>query len=278
MSNLVKLEVDQSVAIVTLNRPDRMNAVNTPMGEALDAAMVQAALDPQVRVIVLTGAGERAFCAGADMERLAGLGPGGAETLSPSGRGPAGSVFDALVEAPRHLRTRYTAPSAVPQPVIAAVNGACAGVGLALAASCDLRFASRTAVFAASFALRGLTAEAGLAKTLSALIGRGAASDLLLSGRKVAADEALRLGLVSDVVEPQALMARVLDYAQAIARNASPRSTRIIKRQLREAQDQSFEAALESARTETEASVASEDFREGIASYRDKRTPQFVGR
>lgn len=278
MTETVKLDVDQGVAIVTLNRPERMNAVNAAMGEAFDAAMVKAALDPAVRVIVLTGAGERAFCAGADMERLAGLAPGGSEKLSHAGPGSAVSIFDALADAPQHLRGRYTAPSAVPQPVIAAVNGACAGVGLALAAACDVRFASRTAVFVASFALRGLTAEAGIAKTLSSLIGRAAASDLLLSGRKVTAEEAYRLGLASDVAEPEALMARALDYAHAIARNASPRSTRIIKRQLREAQDQSFEAALDAARAETEASIASEDFREGVASYQAKRAPRFVGR
>jgi enoyl-CoA hydratase/carnithine racemase len=276
MTDLVRLEVEQGVALVTLNRPDHMNAINTPMGEALDAAMVDAALDPSVRVIVITGAGERAFCAGADMQRLEGL-KDGAESLS-TAPAPGARPLERLTSAPAHLRTRYTAPMAVDQPVIAAINGACAGIGLTLAANCDLRFASRKALFAASFALRGLTAEGGLAKSLAALVGRGAAADMLLSGRKVQAEEAFSLGLADRLFEPEDLVDRTLDYARAIARDASPRSTRVIKRQLQAAQDQTFEGALMRSREETEASILSEDFREGVTSFKERRPPQFVGR
>jgi enoyl-CoA hydratase/carnithine racemase len=257
MSDLIIEDRIGGVAVITLNRPERMNAVNTPMGEAFDAAMVRAALDPAVRVVVVTGAGDRGFCAGADMDRLDGL---------------------ALVEAPPRLRTRYSLPLALPQPVIAAVNGAAAGVGLALAANCDVRFASRTAIFTAGFPLRGLTAEAGLARMLTVLVGRGAASDLLLSGRKIDAEEALRIGLVNAVTTPEDLLPHAMAYAARIADEASPRSTRVIKRQLRMAIDESFEDALVRSHGETASSLLSEDFREGVASFKERRKARFTGR
>jgi enoyl-CoA hydratase/carnithine racemase len=278
MTDLVTLQVADGVAVVTLNRPERLNAINVPMGEAFDATMVAAALDPRVRVIVVTGAGDRGFCVGADMARLDGLRATGS-TRPPNPRpGTPHPVLDALTDAPAHLRSRYTLPMAVPQPVIAAINGACAGVGLALAVNCDVRFASRSAIFAAGFPQRGLTAEAALAKTLSDLIGKGRASDLLLSGRKVSAEEALGLGLVNAVHDFAELAPQALAYARAIAQGASPRSTRIIKRQLRLAGDQTFEAAQTLSYDETLASLASEDFQEGVVSYTERRPPRFVGR
>ncbi|MDB5448423.1 MAG: enoyl-CoA hydratase/isomerase [Phenylobacterium sp.] len=273
MEDLVTLRVAEGVALVTLNRPERMNAINVEAGERFDQAMVEAALDPQVRAIVITGAGDRAFCAGADVERLEALVPGGSQRLT-----PPGASLAALAEAPPHLRTRYTLPMAVPQPVIAAINGVCAGVGLALATHCDVRFASRTAVFSASFARLGLTAEAGLAKSLAGAIGKAAAADWLLSARKVEAQEAFRLGFLAAVLEPPDLLAHALAYAGAIAREISPRSAAIIKRQLRLADEQGFEETLALAAQETAASLRSEDFQEGLASRREKRPPAFPGR
>jgi enoyl-CoA hydratase/carnithine racemase len=278
MSDLIIEDRIGGVAVITLNRPERMNAVNTPMGEAFDAAMVRAALDPAVRVVVVTGAGDRGFCAGADMDRLDGLAPGGSEKRIGAVPGSPHPVLDALVEAPPRLRTRYSLPLALPQPVIAAVNGAAAGVGLALAANCDVRFASRTAIFTAGFPLRGLTAEAGLARMLTVLVGRGAASDLLLSGRKIDAEEALRIGLVNAVTTPEDLLPHAMAYAARIADEASPRSTRVIKRQLRMAIDESFEDALVRSHGETASSLLSEDFREGVASFKERRKARFTGR
>lgn len=277
MSDLVECVIDRGVALVTLNRPDRMNAVNLEMGEIFDEVMVEADLNDEVRVIVLTGAGERAFCAGADVARLEGI-SAGTEPLSPDNKSPKENVLEKLIDTPPFLRARYTLPMAVQKPVVTAVNGVAAGVGLALVASSDIRFASRSALFAAGFPQRGLAAESGLAWTLTAIMGRGAASEFLLSGRKMTADEAFRLGLMNRVFEQGELLDRAMAYARDLAANNSPRSTKIIKRQLRLAVDQTLAEALQLAREETEACVQSEDFREGLASFRERRSPHFLGR
>lgn len=274
MSGFVTCTIDQGVALVTLNRPDRMNAINTEMGQAFDRTMVEIGLDSDVRVVVLTGAGERAFCAGADMQRLQGISEGTESAQAPQPK-VGERVVDQLTYAPAFLRARYTLPMAIRQPVIAAVNGVVAGVGLALMTASDIRFASPNAAFAAGFPQRGLAAESGVAWSLTAIIGRGAASEFLLSGRKMNADEAHRLGLVTAVHDQDKLLSHALAYAQEIAANNSPRSTEIIKRQLRLAVDQTFEEALQLASDETQACLKSEDFHEGVASFREKRQPKF---
>ena len=270
-------EVEHGVAVITLNRPERLNAIGPEMGEVFDRLMVRAGTDDAVRAIVLTGAG-RGFCAGADVARLDDL----VETRGKShGRPPPGAphpVFDVLVDAPPTSRTRYVIPSALPKPVIAAVNGACAGVGLSLAVTSDLRFASAEAFFTASFVRRGLTAEHALASTLPALVGQGAAADMLLSGRRVTAAEALALGLVNAVLAPDALLPHAIGYARDLAQNSSPRSMRIIKRQLWEARDQSLSQALLSAHEHLIASLASDDFQEGVAHFKERRPARFTGR
>jgi len=272
MSEFIQLDVQHGVAVITLNRPERMNAVNLEMGEALDAALAQAAFDPAVRVVVLTGAGDRAFCAGADLARLEGI-QAGTESHASTKVSP----LSALDWVGPELRSRYTAPLALKQPVIAALNGVSVGAGFVLAAACDIRFASEAAGFRGVFAQRGLIAESGLAWTLGAIVGRGVASDLLLSGRLVGAQEALKLGLVNAVVPGQDLLAHTIDYAREIARTASPRSLAIIKRQLRLAGQQTFAEAYELAATETATALKSDDFREGVASFRERRDPVFSG-
>ncbi|ACG78963.1 enoyl-CoA hydratase/isomerase [Phenylobacterium zucineum HLK1] len=277
MNDFVQCEISEGVAVVTLNRPERLNAIGPAMGDLFDRTMVQVGLDDAVKVVVLTGSG-RGFCAGADMERLddlAATAGGSFERLPPGSPHP---VFDALADSPPEHRSRYIIPSALPKPVIAAVNGACAGVGLSLAASCDVRFASTDALFTAGFPRRGLTAEAGLAFTLPAIVGQGAAADILLSGRRLSAHEALRIGLVSVVLEPADLLAHAVDYARDIAENVSPRSTRVIKRQLWKARSETFAEALTTAYEEVVASLESEDFKEGVAHFRERRKPVFVGR
>ncbi|MBV9511058.1 MAG: enoyl-CoA hydratase/isomerase family protein [Caulobacteraceae bacterium] len=275
MTDLVSSVVDRGVALVTLNRPERLNAVDREMGPQFDAVMAGLAADTAVRVVVLTGAG-RAFCAGADMERLRDLRVSEGRSLNVPTPGEPDPLFDAI-DAPPELRARYLLPMALPQPVIAAVNGACAGVGFLLACACDLRFASQSAVFAAAFSRIGLTAEGGLAWRLPQLIGEGASADLLFSGRKVAAPEALSLGLVKAVAPPEALMAETMAYARDLADKVSPRSLRVIKRQLRAARAQTPLEALALAHREVVASLASADFAEGLAAFLEHRPPHFPG-
>jgi enoyl-CoA hydratase/carnithine racemase len=272
----VLTRVEDGVAVITLNRPDRLNGLTVAMGEALDEAFTSLGSDPSVRVIVVTGAG-RAFCAGADMERLQGLVSNKGTGLSTNPPDQPNAVFDRLKDAPAHLRSRLLAPMAVPQPVIAAINGPCAGVGLALAVACDLRFSGTTGLFTAAFPRRGLTAEAGLAWSLTRLVGRGAAGDILLSGRKILAPEAAAMGLVNAVIEGDVLE-HALVYARDIAANVSPRSARVIKRQLNLAADQDHAEALGLAYDEVVASLACGDFKEGVAAFVEKRPPVFTGR
>jgi enoyl-CoA hydratase/carnithine racemase len=275
-TDTIRCQVDAGVALVTFNRPERLNAFNAEIGVAYDHLMVSLGQDRGVRVIVLTGAG-KGFCAGADAKELDKLSDAGAQGLRSRPPGAEHPIYDALADAPAETRTRYVSPAAVPQPVIAAINGACAGVGLALACYSDVRFASETAVFAASFARRGLIAEAGLAWVLPRLVGLGPASDMLLSGRKVTAQEALRIGLVGEVTAADELLPRALAYAHDLADNVSPRSAAVIKRQLRAGQRQSLHEALDTGYRELRASVGSADFREGVAAMRERRAPRFTG-
>jgi enoyl-CoA hydratase/carnithine racemase len=273
----VTCSIEERVALVTLNRPGRLNAMGNEMGRQFDRIMVRIAQDENIRVVVLTGAG-RGFCAGSDMERLASFSDSKGSAANVPQPGEAQGAYRALIgSAPQELLTRYCAPQVLPQPVVAAVNGPCAGIGLAIAALCDVRFASDAAFFVAPFGRRGLIAEVGLAASLAALVGVGAAADMLFSGRRVLAKEALHMGLIEHLTTPERLLPDAIAYARDIARNVSPRSTRIIKRQLWQARTQSFAEALQLAMEETKASMLSEDFAEGLAHFREKRSPRFTG-
>ncbi len=269
--------VEDRVATVTLNRPERLNAWTPVMGEEVRDAMRCAADDDAVRVIVLTGAG-RGFCAGADMKTLSALSAGKA-----AGAPQAAEVAPAVPppfdrEAPADFATRYSYFPAVPKPILAAVNGPCAGLGLVFALYCDLRFAAPEAEFTTAFARRGLIAEHGISWTLPTLIGLSGALDLLLSARKVDAAEAYRLRLVDRLAEPGALIATVNAYARELADMVSPRSMRVMKRQLWDARSQTLAEAIAVGDREMRASFKSEDFREGVAHFVEKRKPAFSGR
>ncbi|MDB5470183.1 MAG: enoyl-CoA hydratase/isomerase [Caulobacter sp.] len=271
----VLVAIDDGLAVITLNRPAQLNALTQEMSELLEQTFADIGANPDVRVVVIAGAG-KGFCAGADMGRLQGLVAdkgAGLATRRPEDPNP---IYDGL-DAPDYLRSRLLVPMAMPQPVIAAINGACAGVGLAIAVACDIRFGSPQALFTAAFPRRGLTAEAGLAWSLPRIVGRAAASDMMLSGRRIGAAEAERMGLLNAIVEDDVL-AHTLAYARDIAANCSPRSTRTIKRQLRLAADQDQREAVILAHDEVVASLACEDFQEGVASFVEKRPPQFTGR
>jgi len=270
----VLYDVAQRIATITLNRPERLNAYTASLGAGLRAAMRRAADDPGVRVIVLTGAG-RGFCAGADMDSLSqGTASGGASFAAEAPAEPP--PFDAA-SSPDY-QTPHSYFPAVPKPIIAAINGACAGLGLVYALYCDQRFAAAGAQFTTAFARRGLIAEHGISHTLPRLAGLSAALDLLLSARKFGADEALRLGVVDRVLPPGELMAAVRAYALDLADNVSPRSMAVIKRQLWAVDRQSMREAIELGNQEMRASFGSEDFKEGVAHFVQKRPAAFTGR
>jgi enoyl-CoA hydratase/carnithine racemase len=263
-------EVAERIATVTLDRPDRLNAWTPGMGQEVRDAMRRAAADDAVRVIVLTGAG-RGFCAGADMSALSRLSQGGKSSAVANPE-----PFDP--SARPDFQKRYSYFPALPKPILAAVNGPCAGLGLVLALYCDLRFAAPEAQFTTAFSRRGLIAEHGISWTLPNLVGLSGALDLLLSARRIGAEEALRLRLVDRVSAPGELMNDVRAYASELAAMVSPRSMRVMKRQLWEARFQTLAQAIEAADREMTASFETEDFREGVAHYVEKRKPAFTGR
>jgi enoyl-CoA hydratase/carnithine racemase len=269
----VLYEVRDFVATVTFNRPDRLNAFNAEMERDLREAMLRAAGDEAVRVVILTGAG-RGFCAGADMDRLSGAAGSGGASLARE----AAPRFEAGGSARADFQRRYTYLPAMPKPIIAAVNGPAAGLGFIFACYCDIRFAGSDAVFTTAFSRRGLIAEYGLAWLLPRLVGAGAAFDLLYSARRVAAAEAERIGLVNRTLPQAELMAHVGAYARELATAVSPRSLRVMKRQLWEGMLHELGDAVDLADEEMRGSFKSEDFREGVAHFVEKRAARFTGR
>lgn len=264
-------EVKERIATVTLNRPDKLNAWTGVMGREVREAMGEAARDEAVRVIVLTGAG-RGFCAGADMQALSGIADAGA---LPEATSPARQTSD---EPRPDFRGPYAYFPTIPKPIIAALNGATAGLGLVVSLYCDLRFAADTAVFTTSFSRRGLIAEHGVSWMLPRLVGLQHALDLLLSARKITAQEALAMGLVARIEPAATLLSAVGSYARELADLVSPRSLAVMKRQLWEAQFQTLAEATAVANEEMGKSFTAEDFREGVAHFVEKRAPRFTGR
>lgn len=262
-------ERDAHVATITLNRPDRLNAATQAMKAELRTAIEAANDDGAVRVIILTGAG-RGFCAGADMAEVNDLSAG-------SGSSAADPLpFD--MDRRADYQTRFSYFPAARKPIIAAINGPCIGLGLVYAMYSDVRFASETAVFSTSFSRLGLVAEHGTSWMLPLIVGHANAVDLLLSARKIDAAEALRMNFVSRVCAGDELMATVQAYARDLAENASPRALRIIKEQLYQAPFQTLAEAIQCANREMALSLESEDFKEGVAHYAERRKPRLTGK
>lgn len=270
--------VDDHIATITLNRPDKLNAWTRQMEAEVRQAMADAAGDADARVIVLTGAG-RGFCAGADMSLLQGVESTTDEARAAADRAAMeGTPIPGRLDVPDDFSLRYTYFPSVPKPIIAAVNGPCAGLGMVMALYADIRFAADEAFFTTAFARRGLIAEHGIDYMLPRLIGLPNAMDLLLSARKVSATEAHRIGLVNQVFPLASFMDDVRAYAGDLARMISPRSMRVMKEQLYRTLTHRLGEAIEIANREMVKSFDSEDFKEGVAHFMEKRAPAFTGR
>ncbi len=251
----VRYEADGAVATCTFDKPDRSNAMDVPMQARYGALLRQADADPGIRAVVVTGAG-RAFCPGADLGLL--------DTIAAAPPAEGGGTFEDVLAA-----------VSVGVPVVAAINGGCAGLGFVIACSADVRFAAAGAKFTTAFARRGLIAEYGIAKLLPELVGQGRARDLLLSGRTFTAEQALAYGLVQEVVPAGELQLRAHAYATELATHSAPRSMAVMKRQF------AHEASLplpEAARVATELMLESfgrPELAEGLASWNERRPPRF---
>jgi len=270
-------DVADRVATITLNRPDKLNAWTATMDQEVRAAMYEAERDPNVRVVVLTGAG-RGFCAGADMSLLGTIAKEGLEGY----RGPESFLRNTGNGERQDVRPdfqkKYSYFPSIQKPVIAAVNGPAVGLGFILTLYCDLRFASDTARFGTAFAKRGLIAEYGLAWMLPRLIGPASALDMLFSARLVDAQEAVRMRLVNQVFPQDSFLENVYAYAKELASSVSPRSMGIIKTQVYNAMFQTLSEAFEASEQEMLKSLQCEDFKEGVAHFVEKRAPVFTGR
>lgn len=268
-------DVKDGVALVTLNRPDKLNAWTTRMAEEIQDATLAAADDDAARVIVLTGAG-RGFCAGADMKLLSDMGGGG------KGQGATEDPDDVPRPRPSAVRRdfthKYSYFPAIPKPVIAAINGPVAGIGLVMTLYCDIRIAAVDAKFTTAFVKRGLIAEYGGAWLAERVMGTANALEVFLSGRIFDGTEARRLGLVNLTMPSEGFLDAALDYARDLAANNSPRSMRVMKQQIWESLFQDLDGAVELSLVEMKASIASDDFKEGVAHFLEKRAPRFSGR
>ena len=253
----VRYAADGPVATLTFDKPDRSNAMDVPMQVRYGGLLRQADADPGVRAVVVTGAG-KAFCPGADLGLLDDL-----AAAPPASGGGHENFRDVL------------AASSVGVPVVAAINGGCAGLGFVIACSADVRFAAAGAKFTTAFSRRGLIAEYGIAKLLPSLVGEGRARDLLLSGRTFTAEQALQYGLVQEVVPAEELRLRAHAYATELATYSAPRSMAVMKAQFtREALLPLDEAAREATALMIE-SFGRPELAEGLASWNDRREPKF---
>ena len=263
----VLLERDGYVATITLNRPERMNTISRPMLTQLAARLTEADADSGVRVIILTGAG-RAFCAGLDLQTAS----GGTGIGSESSGGAAGMGAD--------FNMRNSPPIVLQQidtPTICALNGGAAGYGMDMALLCDLRVAAESSKLAAAFTKRGIVPESGGTWVLPRMVGWSQAAEIIFTGRTLSAKECLELGLVNKVVPDASLVDEARALAEEIAANA-PLAVRASKRMMRNGLNEDFEDHVERVLLQLAPLFRTKDFREGMASFLEKRPPSFEGR
>ncbi len=259
MSEVVLIDVQDGVAVLTLNRPDRLNAWTGEMQVRYLDLLTLCAADEDVRAIVVTGAG-RGFCAGADMQNLQAI-----ASQDASG-----------VTTAEHDSRPMTFPLTICKPIIAAINGPCAGLGLVQALLCDLRFAAQSAKLTTAFARRGLVAEHGISWILPRLVGQARALDLLLSGRVVLGSEAAAIGLVNQAVPDGSVLEQATAYARMLATESSPASMATMKRQVYADYGRDLDDALAEANRLMFESFTAPDLAEGVQSFLERRPPQFA--
>ncbi|HET9797221.1 MAG TPA: enoyl-CoA hydratase-related protein [Gemmatimonadaceae bacterium] len=263
MADYAHLLVDTApdgVRTLTLDRPDKLNAVNGALAEALSSAVAHAAVEDAVRVVVITGAG-RAFCAGLDLSE-----PPALPTATRAER------LDPYAWVGTWVRTLLGCE----KPVIAAVNGPAAGAGLGLALACDVRLVAASARLTAGYVRRGLSPDAGVSWLLPRHVGLSRASDILLSGRDVDAVEAEHIGLAAEVVPDAELAARTREYASRLAAGP-PIAQALTKRLLARSLDAPLEAALRDELVYIKQCFTTGDVAEAITAFREKREPVFRG-
>ncbi len=261
----VLYEVQDAVATITLNRPERMNAISGPMLASLSEYLLQANADPKVRAVILTGAG-RAFCVGLDL----------VDATQGSGIGSASQAQHVSV----NLDLRNTPPTilfGMDKPTICALNGAAAGYGLDTALGCDIRIMGQSSKLAAAFVKRGVVPESGGTWLLPRLVGWSKAAELIFTGRTLSAADSLALGLTSEVVPDAELMARARAIAAEIAANA-PLAVQSAKRLMRMGMEETFNDHVHHVYLQFLQLVRTQDFREGMTSFLEKRPAEFKGR
>jgi enoyl-CoA hydratase/carnithine racemase len=269
---VIRYQVGDGVATVTLDRPERLNAWTSRMADEYRWCLATADADPDVRVIVVTGAG-RGFCAGADFRALDKIASSGDYQMGAVPVSPDGRQVGAQVRA--DFGHDHTFPLGLAKPVIAAVNGPAAGVGFVLMCFCDIRFAAADAKLTTSFGRLGLPAEHGVSWILSRLVGPARAADLLFSSRAVTGAEAAEMGLVNWAVPADEVLAQTLEYAGRMAAEISPSSLRAMKRQLYADLLGALDSSATVAVDQMVAMMAEPDFTEGVAAFQARRPPNF---
>ncbi len=267
----IQFVIDDPVAVITMNRPERLNAMTTRMLAEIRHALAAAEMDERVVGIVLTGAG-RGFCAGMDIGALDEISASGDFTIDTDGL--EAEPGDPMMG--EDFAAGFTYMLSLRKPLLAAINGPCAGLGFCFALLCDMRFVVREAKFSTAFSQRGLVAEHGMSWLLPRLIGSSRALDLLWSARKFDGVEAERLGLADRLCEPGTALECAREYITDIAATASPTSIMVMKQQVYRHLMTSLGPAMAETQQLMDESLTRTDFREGVRSFIEKRPPAFA--
>ena len=258
------------IAYITLNRPEAQNAFDPETVVDIISAWKDYQDDDDLRCAIITGSGDEVFSSGADLKKLI--------PLITGIRQPETDADKMIQKDPYLPQKAFLRTMKIDKPIIAAINGPCAGISLVLTLFCDMRIAAADAKFTSAFVKRGLITEYGGSWLLPRIAGFGNAMDVWLTGRVFNGTEAKELGVVNRVLPQEDFLENAMAIAHDMANNNSPRSMRIIKQQLWESLFQDLDTALDMAHTEMKASIASEDFKEGVSHFLQKRAPNFSGK